>query len=344
MSNVIKYSNSPEANSLRVGKFNLGIGDVEKGPTDVTGYWNGITPPKGGYTIYINKELQGPSIYVCNNDEELVNIVKMISDVEINSIDDAFSWLGNNEDLIALNKDYESIKTDGLILNLDASFLGSYKRSGAEWKDISGNNTDVTLFNEPTFSSLGGGSIQFNGINNYAQSNISPAFGLEPFTISVWFKTDGSQTNNAALVCVSNVASANNWQISFTSNKLVFLNGQSSIETTYNRDDEWVNVTIVRNSTSNDDSKIYINGVLNATATINSNFTETDGIRIGMNRGSNAFFKGNISNVQLYDIALSEADILKNYNSKLEIYSIWLLINGFWNDNGVWSDNDTWKD
>ena len=43
MPNPIKYNLSAETLALKKGNFYIGTGDVDKGPTESTGYWNGIT-------------------------------------------------------------------------------------------------------------------------------------------------------------------------------------------------------------------------------------------------------------------------------------------------------------
>ena len=73
MPNAIKYNVSAETLALKKGNFWIGTGDVSKGPTSNTGYYNGITPPSGGYTIYLNKANNGPSIYTVTNDAQLIN-------------------------------------------------------------------------------------------------------------------------------------------------------------------------------------------------------------------------------------------------------------------------------
>jgi hypothetical protein len=78
MANSIKYNTSSESNALTSGNFHLGIGDVPKGPTSSTGYWAGINPPSGGYTIYLNKASNGPSIYIANNDTKLISLTNTI--------------------------------------------------------------------------------------------------------------------------------------------------------------------------------------------------------------------------------------------------------------------------
>ena len=60
------------------------------------------------------------------------------------------------------------IVTDGLVLALDAGNTKSYPGSGTTWTDTVGGNTG-TLTNGPTYSSGDGGSIVFDGSNDYIQ-------------------------------------------------------------------------------------------------------------------------------------------------------------------------------
>ena len=42
MPNVVKYSLTTQANTLKKGNVVLGMNSVEYGPTSATGFWNGI--------------------------------------------------------------------------------------------------------------------------------------------------------------------------------------------------------------------------------------------------------------------------------------------------------------
>jgi hypothetical protein len=79
MPNAIKYNTSAETLALKKGNFYIGTGDVGKGPTSSTGFYNGITPPTGGYTIYLNKASGGPSIYTVNTEAQLTGLTNTIS-------------------------------------------------------------------------------------------------------------------------------------------------------------------------------------------------------------------------------------------------------------------------
>jgi len=78
MPNAIKYNTSAETLALKKGNFWIGTGDVGKGPTSTTGFYNGITPPSGGYTIYINKESGGPTIYTVSSEAQLTGLTNTI--------------------------------------------------------------------------------------------------------------------------------------------------------------------------------------------------------------------------------------------------------------------------
>ena len=88
MPNSFKYNLSAESNSLKKGNFYIGIGDVDKGPTSSTGFWNGINPPSGGYSVYVNKASGGPSIQVCANDYALITLTNRIASTSNTTIDE----------------------------------------------------------------------------------------------------------------------------------------------------------------------------------------------------------------------------------------------------------------
>ena len=89
--------------------------------------------------------------------------------------------------------------TNGLRIFYDAAQLRSYTGSGTTWSDLSGNGDTGTLTNGPTFNSSNGGSIVFDGTNDYvtstSQSNInfSPTTG---YTIGSWVYPTYTDFNN----------------------------------------------------------------------------------------------------------------------------------------------------
>ena len=63
-----------------------------------------------------------------------------------------------------------TIVRDGLVLYLDAANEKSYPGSGTTWYDLSGNGNDVTLINNPTYSTNNNGSFIFDGVDEYLSS------------------------------------------------------------------------------------------------------------------------------------------------------------------------------
>jgi hypothetical protein len=68
------------------------------------------------------------------------------------------------------------IVTDGLVFAVDAANTKSYPGSGTTWTDLSGNGNNGTLVNGPTFDSGNGGSIVFDGANDYINIGSNTGF------------------------------------------------------------------------------------------------------------------------------------------------------------------------
>jgi len=185
MANAIKYTTGSETLALKKGNFYIGTGDVGKGPTSTTGYYNGITPPSGGYTVYLNKATGGPSIYTCANDAQLISVTNSIAGTSYTTANECFTYFVGQTDKMVLNRDYEGIVTDGLVLNVDAGFTPSYPKNGTTWYDV-GGGYNGTLTNGPTFSTDGEGSIVFDGIDDEVTIPINSVFNTSSVTFEVW--------------------------------------------------------------------------------------------------------------------------------------------------------------
>jgi hypothetical protein len=78
------------------------------------------------------------------------------------------------------------IVTDGLVLALDAANSLSYPGSGTTWTDLSGKGNNGTLVNGPTFSPTNGGSIVFDGTNDYISFPNNPNLDSQAITMESW--------------------------------------------------------------------------------------------------------------------------------------------------------------
>jgi hypothetical protein len=325
MPNPIKYSTSAQTLALKKGNYWIGTGDVGKGPTSTTDYYNGITPPSGGYTIYLNKASGGPSIYTAANDSQLISLSNTIAGQTFATAAAALAWFATQTDKMVFNADYPAIVTNGLVLNLDAGFPSSYPTSGGTWYDVSGNNNHATLVNSPTFSSASGGAVVFDGVDDYAYipatNNLS--FNNSSFTYSLAFSIPNWTFTSERIVLEYGDAGFNGYyQITFYPNETTFRTmGVSGYSTWF---DTTVNFTANQNyivtltyNLAASLASLYINGTLVNSATITGTSQSTPRILYIYSRGGTRIFqKGNLYNILAYNVALSSSQVTQNFNAQ----------------------------
>lgn len=107
MANYIKSGTTLLTSVVKRNVY-VGIeGLAEYGPTVNTGFYNGITPPVGGYTIYVLKESQGPSIHVANNDSQCIFFLKSFGATGT-TISDVLAWSNGQANLWVTSSDLTS--------------------------------------------------------------------------------------------------------------------------------------------------------------------------------------------------------------------------------------------
>ena len=203
--------------------------------------------------------------------------------------------------------------TDGLVLNLDAGNSKSYPGSGTTWFDKSGFGNNGTLTNGPTFDTGSGGSIIFDGTNDYI---VHPSLDLgTTCSWGVWINyVRANNSSEAFVVLGANITSRYNLFYNF-SDKTFYINyGGIFGSFTYNPGlnvNTWYNLTHVRN---NNITTIYLNGVSIGTITINSSITSIFAL-VGSER-TNAYFSNiRLSTVSYYNRTLTSSEITQNYNA-----------------------------
>jgi hypothetical protein len=219
------------------------------------------------------------------------------------------------------------IVRNGLVLNLDAAKRDSYPKTGTTWSDLSGNGNTGTLTNGPTYNSANGGSIVFDGTNDYIDCSNNSVLDInqKQQTISFWFKTTQTSFGAYGTYLVSKIGTVRKWTyclMMVPTGKIQFQrddgtnNPGITTALSYN-DGKWYNATVTNDGTI----RIYINGVfvVSGTDTTVGSTSNNNPLWIGSN-GSNggytsAYFNGNISNVQIYNRALSATEVLQNYNA-----------------------------
>lgn len=327
MPNAIKYNTSSETLALRKGNFYIGTGDVGKGPTSSTGYYNGITPPTNGYTIYVNKASGGPTIKVPANNTELIAMTNEVANASFTTSGECLNYFATQTDKILVNKDYERTITTGLVYLWDGGFIPSYPKSATTVYDISVNQQNSTLYNDTLFSSLGGGSFSFDGTNDYIGAPLSANTNLctNEITIMGWMYVTTLPNNTQAILAKK--TSANSGGDSYFSLRK-FSNGSTEFQFTWNNSflsyfdstipslNTWFHMAIVVKNGS-PGFQMFLNGNNNNGVTASyaapiwSNVNLYDW-RFGLFESAT----GNVANVMFYNKSLTQSEVQQNFNAQ----------------------------
>ena len=310
--NVIKYSTTPDSKSLKVGNFSLGVSNSAYGETSSTGYWNGISPPTSGYTIYENKVTNGPSIRVPSDSATLIDYAnRLYSGSSITTEAGALTYFNSLNTVICANINYEEIVTSGLTLLLDAGFTPSYPKSGTSWTDLSFSGNNATLYNGPTYNSSDGGSVVFDGTNDFCLAGTGLAI-TGNLTVAAWVRPS-SFTNQGNIVSKS---SNLGYRMRFQSNGTFWMYSNTNTITSPSAYtiNNWFHTVGVFSSTG---LRMYINGSLvqsNGTA-FTPSYAASSFI-VGGNSTTQELFQGRIANVSVYNRALNQTEITQNFNAQ----------------------------
>ena len=218
------------------------------------------------------------------------------------------------------------IITDGLVFAVDAGSTRSYPGSGTTGTDLI-NSESITLVNGVAFSSANGGSWEFDGSDDYISlpaSLITALHGGAEASICIWIKNDTTQNyvGTSGIVQLSNYNSSNGclW---FYSNGYTYLDifRTSRVEQVFANNTEvgtnWNLLTITTTPGTNG-WKCYMNGVLKKQVT-GQNTVSVANIQGGLTLGRNntsRYTNGKIAACQIYDTALTAAEVLQNYNAQ----------------------------
>lgn len=218
-----------------------------------------------------------------------------------------------------------NVNQNGLVLYLNAGNGFSYRSgaSGNVWKDLStvGNNGTITNNTTP-FSGSNGGSIIFDGTNDYVQLN---QYNLTTNgTLSAWIYRlgNGSPDGGNVVDVITNINSFGTagWSLGLnvSTNKISYYvanNGSLSSEdysTTSINLNTWYHVCATYDGTT---KILYINGVAENTTVRAVNGNGEVAWRIGARDTNARYFSGLVSEVMLYNVGLSATEVSQNFNA-----------------------------
>ena len=212
---------------------------------------------------------------------------------------------------------------DGLVLYLDAANPKSYPGNGVVWKDLSDSKHDAELVNGPLFSVENNGVFEFSGAGKKAQTALATKF--QDFTVCVVFKDSNSSS-------WSRVVDKNYTDGFFISSQfqsygknyigcgILEPNIPHGIALPY----EPGKYNFFASTRKGVNHTIYLNGINEkASKTVSNSLLSNIPISLGAwSTNSSQPFKGNLSYVKIYNRALSEDEVLQNYNATKTRFSI----------------------
>jgi hypothetical protein len=209
--------------------------------------------------------------------------------------------------------------TDGLVLCLDAANPKSYPGSGTTWTDLSGRGNNGTLTNGPTYSSSNGGSIVFDGVDDYVNFSF-----VNPFaeTVIVWVKSATSNWNVNGWISSSRRQNGHIIHPDQGLRRVTYFILDSSASYTNIGSVTPDNITIphMYAYTTNGSNlhKTYFDGieVASSSSSITRTVSPTAQIwYLGQDDTPGRHGNGNIYNCSRYNRALSATEISQNYNA-----------------------------
>lgn len=215
------------------------------------------------------------------------------------------------------------IVRNGLILHLDAANTKSYVSGNTTWNDMSTKQINGTLTNGPTFSQSNNGGIVLDGVNNYISigNNSNYYFnGLNPFTLSIWFKPN--EIKFSGLISRFNSGVVGNYFLSLESDGSINFHREKSpnynlFSTQKLTTGNTYNIVAVYDGVN---TNIYINNVLDGSISSGNITANQSNIQlfIGAFQTSGSatnILNGTIYCTKIYNRGLSSVEVSQNYNT-----------------------------
>ena len=211
------------------------------------------------------------------------------------------------------------IVTSGLVLVLDAANKVSYTGSGTSWYDLSGNGYNGTLTNGPTFSNINGGTLNFDGTDDYATFGNVLA-NLTNLSLECFVKF-GIQSTSFNGIISKTLSNADGYEIRTS-------NGATStttiVEFRYVGDNASIGFGTLTNGIwyhlvatgTNGSQKTYINGVQAYSNTVAlSPSANSNSLVIGKLAYAGLYANMSMGYARIYNRVLTATEVLQNYNA-----------------------------
>lgn len=223
---------------------------------------------------------------------------------------DAKTWLNSNGYWTSY---IPPVVTNSLVLRLDTSDPLSYPGTGDSWYDLVDPPQNITLIGDPVWTAEKPSYFTFNGSDQRGlgiENNVIPQ---TEYTKSAWFYLNDYADNNI-------ISSDIGGHFMYFANTDRLYSGHSNWGdySVYPSNaifdlDTWYYVALTFNTI--DGMKLYINGVLDSTYTADRSPHGGDGSVNIASFGNSNLLNGRISKVYCYSKALTDTEVLQNYNA-----------------------------
>lgn len=220
-------------------------------------------------------------------------------------------------DILVKSFSYKNIVTRGLTYYLEIASPDSFTNGSNTMYDMIGSNV-ATITSSATYSSTNYGNITIGSGNYITCGNVANS---STFTICLWVKPGSSQSTYADIfdnnhtgtqnfVCQQNADALNQYSFGVNGSNTANNRGTSLFTLTSNT---WVFLSF---SWDGDKVKGYTNGNIFSTSTGGGSLSYTSpNLRLGgWYYGGGRNWNGSYGNFYLYNRALSDNEVLKNYN------------------------------
>ena len=218
-----------------------------------------------------------------------------------------------------------SITRTGLVQTVDAANVKSYSGSGTTWTDLSSNLKDLTLTASPTYTSGSAGYFTFNGSSQYAINSSFSSHQTSAGTLSLWAYPTTTSGDLYAIAVGGTATYGASRAIRINNGFWCAVNYGSSTEDLNNivaaDANTWVNIVYVWNGTT----ITYYKNAVSSSGTRSGMVTPTGTtLTVGATAWSPiyGFWPGRISNVSVYNVALTSNQVENNFQALRGRYGI----------------------
>jgi len=240
----------------------------------------------------------------------------------------------------SLSATTSNVITNGLILQLDATNSSSYSGSGTTWTDLSGQSNNGTLVNSPVYTA-NPGYFTFNLTNDRYVSTSGTISSLSAATFIAWVNSSQTQADYTSILTSRNgMGSATNYATGmnitpYGNNAIGYHWNDNGSTYGWNSglsvpNNAWSMMAVTVSST---EAIAYLGkstGITTATNTTSHspvvgpplNFFISQDRGGGPGGGGYRNFVGSISQVLIYNRALSNSEITQTFNNTKATYGL----------------------